>query len=515
MTEFTKWDVNIDRLVSLLSDRMYSDQALAGIRELVANSIDAKWADRPVKISMELGSTDTDAGTIKYFDNGRGIQDFANTYGVIGSGAKDDDSSSIGMFGIGRLSLISKVSEPGVVVSMTAHDSQCYRVNRTGWKPVWTSSTLVKNLEEGTGFYLSFKVNLPINASRLSEDIRRIFSIPMALGQCNITINSKKLSSLITDEYKSVPRVDPHNTGKNTHTYTIYYKEQEDGRIHYCHNGVEIRSEDFTGLDVWVDETHLDIKTDREGYVNNYAYQTFLRSVKSAVRYLRPKRTLQKLEVDFINGVMKRFRSFMKKADSVPLVIIPKTLPIFSSIGDNVSEIQSDHIPNSTTQTSELHPDIMVEEPPVGETPTGGVDLPVSVVTEGIDPTVLLSQTTGAIEEAPDTIKPEKHSNSEELGPNRKPKSRRPKPIRVQGTRAVDLKTEYPMIFFEQEPFTFIFNTTHPVLKEMIEDEELDRRAVGVIFERMLECFYLKDEESLAKAKERWTGVDNSLQDFL
>lgn len=508
MTEFTKWDVNIDRLVSLLSDRMYSDQALAGIRELVANSIDAKWPDRPVKISMELSSTNTDAGAIKYVDDGRGIQDFANTYGVIGSGAKDDDSSSIGMFGIGRLSLISKVSEPGVVVSMTAIGSHCYKVNKTGWKPIWTSPTLVKNLEEGTGFFLNFKVNLPINAPRLRKDITRIFSIPIAQGKCDITINSKELSSLITGEYESVPRVDPHTTGKNTHIYTIYFKEQEDGRIHYCHNGVEIKSEDFTGLDVWVDEKHLDIKTDREGYVNNYAYQTFLRSVKSAVRYLRPKRTLQKLEVDFINGVMKRFRTFMKRSESAPPVIIPKTLPIFSSM-----ERLGEHTPINSTEST---PDIMVQEPLVGETPTGGVDLPVSVVTEGIYPIELPSQTTGSTtEEATDTIEPEKHSNSEELGPNREPKSRRPKPIRVQGTRAVDLKTEYPMIFFEQEPFTFIFNTTHPVLKEMIEDEELDRRAVGVIFERMLECFYLKDEESLAEAKERWTGVDKSLQDFL
>lgn len=512
-----KWSVDIDRLVTVLSDRMYSNQALAGLRELISNSIDAKWDNRPVDITIWL-----DEGIV-YRDNGKGIHDFEGTYGIIGSGVKSG-TQSIGMFGIGRLSLISKLtdSSDGVIITRNSGEFTSWHVNRSGYEMIHNAYSKIKDLEknkvlsQNTGFYLDFdKLDLDIDPGMLIQDISKIFSLPLLEKQCNITINYQQLDGLIPTNYQK----------RNYSDIDIYYTKRQDGKIHYCHRGILIREEDYSGLDAWVTENYLDIKTDREGYVNNGKYQRHLKRVKAYLHKLRPKRTLQKLEVDFINGVMGRFRIFMKKSGSGsgPIIIIPKKIPIvsgFDLIDSNVSisspnseslgvekETSIDPTVEGNASSNSMDEYHKVKEPPVGVTPTGGQGVRDSVI-DGVN-----IPGPKTIEEAPDTPETERlPDQSKGLAAKVLPKRER---IIVSGTRAVDLKDDYPMIFFEVNPFTFIFNTTHPILKDMIEVETIEPKVLSVIFERMLECFYLKDSDRLEEVKTRWTEVDTSLSDFL
>ena len=70
-----EWKIDTDRLISLVADRMYSDQSIASLRELISNSIDAKYDDRPVDITINI-----EKHALHYEDNGRGIplQEFDN-----------------------------------------------------------------------------------------------------------------------------------------------------------------------------------------------------------------------------------------------------------------------------------------------------------------------------------------------------------------------------------------------------------------------------------------------------
>jgi len=489
-----KWDVDINRLITVLSDRMYTDQALAGIRELISNSIDAKWPDKPVNIRAFA-----DGNSIVYMDDGQGIQNFEDTYGVIGSGAREDDPHSIGMFGIGRLSLISKLKEPGTIITRHRGRFTSWVVARSGYEEIHRASDTIAEMELKhphyyRGFYLSFQdLDLFIDGVQIVEDINRIFSLPLLEGLCNITINDQELSTLLPENYQK----------RNYSNADVYYVEKQDGKIHYCHRGIEIRSEDFTGLEAWVTEDYLDIKTDREGYVNNGKYQRFLKQTKGYLRLLRPERTLHKLEVDFIDNVMNRFRVFMKKSRKTatsPIIILPKDIPVVPS-----SILQfNDHC--RAAEEDSYHE--VKKEPSVDgiETKTDGQQVYVDEYLEvGVPPDTQTPTDSSLVDV--------KHTMPESLD-KEEPSPKRERII-VRGTRAVDLKSSYPMIFFEVEPFTFIFNTTHPVLKDMISIESMEPRVISVIFERMLECFYLKGSESLEETKARWTNVDNSLQDFL
>jgi hypothetical protein len=384
---------------------------------------------------------------------------------------------------------------------------------------IHNASDRIKDLEENsslfqsTGFYLDFEaLDLDIYPRLLIQDINKIFSLPLLEKQCNITINYQQLDGLIPTNYQK----------RNYSDIDIYYTERQDGKIHYCHRGILIREENYSGLDAWVTENYLDIKTDREGYVNNGKYQRHLKRVKAYLHKLRPKRTLQKLEVDFINGVMGRFRIFMKKSSSGsgPIIIIPKEIPIvsgFDLIDSNISigspnsellgvekETSIDPTVGGNASSNSMVEYLKVKESPVGVTPTGGQ-------VSGIGDYNTTSPKT--IEEAPDTPETvELPDQSEEVAAKVLPKREK---IIVSGTRAVNLKNNYPMIFFEVNPFTFIFNTTHPILKDMIEVETIEPKVLSVIFERMLECFYLKDNDRLEEVKTRWTEVDASLTDFL
>ena len=473
---------------------MYTDQSLAGIRELIANSLDAR--DGVVNITMKLGDH-----SICYADDGLGIDDFANTYGIIGSGAKEE-SYSIGMFGIGRLALISRLKSKGIVQSQRKGDSiLTWEVDRNGWSLV---ETPFDPPFKSSGFYLWFReLDLEIDADKIREDIERIFSIPLYEGLCTITINDIGLRSKLDETYRKK---------KKRYPYTIYYRDKQDGRIHYCHRGIEIKSEAFTGLDAWVDEEDLDIKTDREGYVNNVHYHRYLRNVRNTLRKLRPSSTLKKLEIEFMERVMAKFRVFLKTVKKDLPAYIPEEvkvigkdepvdfpdLPEYLDFGTK-PELTED-LQSIAGQRDELY--FAVEEPSIStligdqwvETNHGQLEI---------------------TEEAPDIPGIESMIGSKISDGVAEVEKNKPKPRPLRGARAVDLGTEYPMMFFDKEPFVLVFNNSHPVMKEMIETETLDNRAMAVLYERMLECFYLQNNNSLEEIKERWTEIDNHLQEML
>jgi hypothetical protein len=475
-----EWKIDTDRLISLVADRMYSDQSIASLRELISNSIDAKYDDRPVDITINI-----EKHALHYEDNGRGIplQEFDNVYGVIATGHERNDDS-IGMFGVGRLALISKLQGSGIVTSTNKGVSKTWVISRKGWSDAGSAES--SNGE--SGFLLEFPdLSLDMDVLKLTDEMARIFSIPLLEKVCTIYINNRKLQSLIPDSasFKMVDGI------------KIYYSDKPDGAVHYCHRGIEVQKDNYSGLEAWIDQEYLHIKTDREGFVRYGNYIDFMEKVKSELRVLRPHKILAELEAKFISRVMKRFKGYVrgKKIDNVPEIILPidKIKTHFNMPIEEVARTSHEEklIPVYEDEISNLNPTDPIQpmeaEPIVSKEPISEQSVPLP--TESI---------------------PLETSNLTESIPQPKKKK-----ITIEGTRAVDMGVEYPMIFFEKDPLVLIFNTTHPVMKEMIETETVDDRTVGVIFERMLECYYLRDDNDMEKIKYRWTEVDRSLQYFM
>jgi len=88
------------------------------------------------------------------------------------------------------------------------------------------------------------------------------------------------------------------------------------------------------------------------------------------------------------------------------------------------------------------------------------------------------------------------------------------KVVKIRGAKPVDLGEDYPMVFFETDPFVLVFNTSHPVFKQLVEKGKLSSGQLAVLFERMFECAYTDKYpiESVEELKKRWKEVDLKLK---
>ena len=86
--------------------------------------------------------------------------------------------------------------------------------------------------------------------------------------------------------------------------------------------------------------------------------------------------------------------------------------------------------------------------------------------------------------------------------------------VTIKGARPMDLGEDFPMVFFETDPFVLIFNTTHPVFKQLVEKNKLGAAELAVLFERMFECAYTDKNpvENIEDLKARWKAVDGKLK---
>lgn len=552
-----EWDVDITNLFSTLSRRMYSDLGLAGIRELISNSIDARKDKVSISIYIENYGNDS---SILYRDNGTGISHFEGTYGVIGSG-HGRDKDSIGMFGIGRLALISKIKgNDGVIKSIRNNKAQVYRVRTNGY-----SFLEERDDKRESGFELDFRLDdMNIDIDKLKKNITQCFTLPMHHGYCDIEINSEKLEPLINHDYQDT--IIPINNNK----IHIKYIQKDDGSINYCHNGILVKSDNFNGIEAWIDENYLDIKTDREGFVVNKDYKEFLSITKTKLNSLRSTKTLKKMEKVFVETLMTGFRSYIKnKNDELGQIEVPEDANIIFTDENKDFDI-TDYFDKPVDVNS-----IEVELPVVPE----GYDVPLTDSPDGIEVFVENNEKTSdegfvkeierngeagkAIPDTPynedenglarseedltsvdDRIGERGNDNSiqdvengfekEDVGSenmdsgegnmgdaekteeNNIQNNKEKPPVVMKDFMTVDMGDEYPMIFFERDPFVIIINTSHPVTMDIIQDGKLTKYQRGILYSRLLECSEFKSLDSeISDLKKIFTSVDKSVLSFM
>lgn len=87
--------------------------------------------------------------------------------------------------------------------------------------------------------------------------------------------------------------------------------------------------------------------------------------------------------------------------------------------------------------------------------------------------------------------------------------------VKIKGAKPVDLGEDYPMIFFETDPFVLVFNVSHPVFRRLVEKGKLGSSQLAVLFERMFEAMFINEDQPLVnreELKKRWAIVDSLLK---
>lgn len=486
------WKVDVSHFIEVIADRMYSDPIRAGIRELISNSLDARLKGSPVEIFIEYQNN-----SLRYIDNGLGIdpRTFKDVYGKIASG-HERKTKSRGIFGIGRMSLIAS-SENGILVSYFKNKKYIWKFDRSGWEgPI---SEIDKD-NIGHGVFLQFNGLKLENLDEIKNWIRKTFSIPLLKKECEITFEYDPLYCFIQDDYLEE---DPINTKHGK--IEIYIKEEMDGILYICQKGILVREEPFTGLTAYIDQDFLDIKTDREGFVNNEKYRYFKKILKTELAKLRPQKSFEKMEIDFVRRLMKEFKKYWtKKVTKANHIqenleiqfpkegeeVLPKEQPI-PEIPELSPEVEVPEVSIETPKTTEFNIEIQKSED----------DL---MVEEAIKEIAKLTET-------PETVETTKDEKIEEEKIKEEPEQ---KTVVIRGAKPVDMGEDYPIIFFEKEPFVLLFNTSHPIFKQLVEKGKLRSQELAVLFERMFECAYSdkNPSESLDSLKQRWKEVDLKLK---
>lgn len=474
------WKVDIPKLISLVSLRLYSNSIKAGLRELITNSLDAKID----KVEIEINYDDINKN-LYYSDNGIGIDpdSFSNVYGKIASGHKRRKGSR-GFFGIGRMSLIAS-SREGAILSFSNGKVYTWKFNKEGWEGPEVKEDLDKI---GHGIYLEFKGLDIENLGEIERWIKKTFSIPIDKGECQIRFQMVELHSIIDNNFKE--------TSVNTKygSLRFYYKEETDGTLFVCQKGILVREEPYTGLTAFIDQTFLDIKTDREGFVNNEKYRYFKKIIHKKLSKLRPIKSFEKMEIDFIKRLMKDFKRYWVKKTKTNHVM--ENLKIeFPEKGKEIIE--------PTSQIEELEQEGLsteeAEMPEIKEEIVGSGEIEVGK--EEAQP--LISEGARRTYEGTEEAKEGEQKIVEEQ-----------KVVKIKGAKPVDMGEDYPAIFFERDPFILIFNTSHPLFLGFIGRQKLGRQELSLLLERMLESAYLdkKGTEDLEEIKERWKDVDSKLK---
>ena len=560
-----EWTVDNTRLVQLLSRSMYSDIGLAGIRELISNSIDAKKEGKTVNIGIRVTKD-----SIFYFDDGKGMstEEFTNQYGVVGSG-HDRNDGSIGMFGIGRLALISCLPKRGgFLCTKDKLGLSSWVIYPNGYESLQRVPTTVQsaiNTNNHTSFLIDFnQLDLDIDVDEVERNITATFGMPIAQNICAITFNDKLLKSPI-GTYNSF------EVKTTNGAIDVWHSVKDDGKIHYCHNGIEVRTESYSGIEAWVNQSFLDIKTDREGFINNKKYQGFIATVKSRLSLLRSPTSIQRMEVEFVNGIMKRFKKFAE-GKIYNKINIPDRAAIVSNsdvIDDDILKVSAEEIvyqetdnpdnnslvftpdDNGTNKEPILYEqecddgesaernDVVVEHSEVqqeGDSISVPDDVDTTISTISDDTPVTDEKSETPISDIWDGNNDEEESNNgeeSEISPlsevDEDTHADEPEDIYHEeesnreitvDVRIADMGESYPMIFFEIDPFTVIYNNSHPALVKMLHESKSTRKARdSIIFLRMIECLHINNnlidssdiDTIVTNTKERWIKTDKDI----
>lgn len=484
------WKTDLSRFIELISLRLYSDPVKAGIRELITNSLDAKLGQVEIYIDYE-----DDKQKLSYSDSGIGIdpESFREIYGKIASGHKRR-SGSRGIFGIGRMSLIA-ASKKGRITSFKDGKSYLWTFNKKGW----SGPKVRKDLDKiGHGVYIEFEGLSLDNLAEIEEWIRKTFAIPILKKECMIAFNYSELLSPIDDAYTEQEPVKT-KYGK----VQFYTKEETDGILYICQKGILVREEPYTGLTAYINQDFLDIKTDREGFVNNEKYRYFRRIIKKELAKLRPQKSFEKMEVDFIRRLMKEFKRywFTKAKKAEP--ILEKIELEFPETGKEIVMEEEPIVENKEMSQEETSHVDQPEFPELKKEIKEWDNILDESLPEAIPTDIKAVEMEEESSLSLDSQKPLETKTVEDE-----------KVVKIKGAKPVDLGEDYPVIFFETDPFVLVFNTSHPVFERLIEKGKLSSAQLAVLFERMFEAAYVNKYpvESLEELKKRWKEVDLKLK---
>jgi len=492
-----EWRVDIARFVELIAERMYTEPIKAGIRELITNSLDARIG----KVTIEINYGNN---RFVYIDDGTGIdpKEFNEIYGKIASGhVRTEDAR--GIFGIGRMALIA-ASKKGQIISYRNGEGFEWMFNRSGWDGPNKAVPLRQN-----GVFLEFEGLTIENLEEMRSWIAKTFSIPIWKGECSIWLNGTIIQTDISADYL-IEEVKT-KAGK----VTSYYKEEIDGTLYICQKGILVKEEPYTGLTAYVDQGFLDIKTDREGFMNNEKYRTFKSDLMKELAELRPVKSFQKMEVDFIRRLMREFKRYWETKAKTTNHVMERLQLEFPEKGEEIVE-EKGEIPETpeTIPIPEQYPEIQHgpehEIQDYGGSTVAPSEEKPEVIQEPVSDEAYEPKSEEIVPLQPTETKEEQEEPQKE---SKKESKEEEKVIKIKGAKPADLGEDFPMIFFESEPFVLVFNTSHPLFRKLIERQKLGSHELMILFERMMESAYFNENpsEDLEKIKERWKTVDKKL----
>ena len=284
------WKVDMDRLIELIAERMYSDPIKAGLREIITNSLDAR-VDNNVHIEINYYP---EKKQLVYIDNGKGIDplQFKEIYGVIASDHTRSEESR-GFFGMGRMVLIA-ASDSGIIRSFQNSVETDCKFTKKGFDIEHTVHS--KGEVMSHGIVLRFEgIDLGYSEDEIVEWLSEVFTIPLYNDECSIIFNWKPINPLLSEDWNE------YYAGINKKTIDFFTKIEPKGTLYICQKGILVKKEAFTGVSAWINQDFLDIKTDREGFVNNELYRKFKKLYSKHLSSLRPKESIEKMEIDFID----------------------------------------------------------------------------------------------------------------------------------------------------------------------------------------------------------------------
>lgn len=500
-----QWKVEIARLVEIIAERMYSDPIQAGLRELITNSLDARQGK--VMIRMDYKEK-----RFVYIDDGLGIdpQSFKDVYGKIASGHIRKKQSR-GLFGIGRMALIA-ASEMGRIVSYYNHKKYSWLFDKTGWEgPVEEENR--EDMEHG--ILLEFEGLELGDDKTISDWISKTFTLPLEREECEIDYNGYEIYGLIDDKWKKENIIES-KYGK----IDVYTKPETEGNLFICQKGILVREEPYTGLTAFLDQEFLDIKTDREGFVNNEKYRYFKTITKRNLADLRPLASVEKTEVDFIKRLMREFKKYWVKktitseAFKQLEIQFPETgKEIVEQEPKPISEENQQEVPESSIINEPISVPSIPEEPSFETKENDWTKIPTKEELETSIEKTKQAQVCGP-EQVDETCN-ECHE-CQKLPELPKEETKSKDVVIIKGAKPMDMGEDYPVISFETDPFVLVFNTSHPIFKKMVDEGKLGSHEMAVLFERMFECAYLDQNpsENLEEIKKRWKEVDVKLKEL-
>lgn len=524
-----KWKIDTKHLLEIVAQNMYSNPLEAGLREIIQNGLDAKTNGK-INIEITIGED-----YITYMDDGKGIDpdEFTEVYGKIASG-HERVKHSRGIFGIGRMSFITQSSQ-GQISTMKDGKEYTWRFTIDGWdEPIVTDS------------YLNYGVKIIFNGISVSSPmvdlktyILKAFAIPLYTKECEIILNKEKLQSPIPEDALVNSEISKEGP------IMVYHHPKIDGKLFICQKGILVKEEDYIGLEAWADQSFLTIKTDREGFVNDAKYRFFMKEIKRELALFRPVQTFKKMEVDFIKSLMKGFKRYWIKKIAMEVENIPLKLE-FPEAGKEVMEEKEGELPEATgtTQTEEgiSQPLEPIQPDTSGMFPEKENDWSKIPTVEEVEENIAKSQedttSTVARQAEPPTSSavaleseklrdvstineghediPGQVDTSQEVSeqPAKEPKSEE-RTVMIKGAKPVEMGEDYPVIFYEKDPFVLLFNTNHPIFKKMVEKGKINSHEIAVLFERIFECAYIADKkQDDTDEKERWKEVDKRLKEL-